>query len=83
MDLSSGTLRPWRTDKKVSEKIGKPIRFLCGELAGYILMDSYLAVIEMESLCQSQGYLQILVLEEPLRLSAINPPAYTRVHRHG
>ncbi|THA00468.1 hypothetical protein D3M79_04055 [Rodentibacter pneumotropicus] len=45
---------------------GKPIRFLCGERAGYILTDSYPVVIEMESPCQSQGCRSITQLEEPL-----------------
>ncbi|MBF0785782.1 hypothetical protein E4T80_09955 [Muribacter muris] len=44
---------------------GKPMRFLCGERAGYILTDSYPAVIEMESPCRSPGCRQISVLEEP------------------
>ncbi|OOF53887.1 hypothetical protein [Rodentibacter genomosp. 2] len=45
---------------------GKPIRFLCGERAGYILTDEYPVVIEMESPCQSQGCRSITQLEEPL-----------------
>lgn len=45
---------------------GKPIRFLCGERAGYILTDEYPSVIEMESPCQSQGCRAITQLEEPL-----------------
>ncbi|MDH2997169.1 hypothetical protein A1D22_05720 [Pasteurellaceae bacterium LFhippo2] len=44
---------------------GKPIRFLCGERAGYILTDEYPAVIEMESPCQSQGCRSISICEEP------------------
>ena len=44
---------------------GNPIRFLCGEQAGYILTDEYPAVIEMESPCQSQGCRSISICEEP------------------
>lgn len=45
---------------------GKPIRFLCGERAGYILTDEYPAVIEMESPCSSQGCRAISIIEETL-----------------
>lgn len=45
---------------------GKPIRFLCGERAGYILTDAYPAFIEMESPCTSQGCRAVSVIEETL-----------------
>lgn len=45
---------------------GKPMRFLCGEKAGYILTDSRPAVIEMESPCTTQGCRAVSQLEETL-----------------
>lgn len=49
---------------------GKPLRFLCGERAGYILTDEYPAVIEMQSPCTTQGCRSVSVLEEPHPLIA-------------